>query len=39
MVVQTQAVTQTKKDILALIRPDMARLNEVVRTTLHSEVP
>ena len=39
MVVQTQAVTQTKKDILALIRPDMERLNEVVRTTLHSEVP
>ena len=39
MVVQTQAITQTKKDILALIRPDMARLNEVVRTTLHSEVP
>ncbi|MCE1176538.1 MAG: octaprenyl diphosphate synthase [Burkholderiales bacterium] len=39
MVVQTQAVTQTKKDILALIRPDMARLNDVVRTTLHSEVP
>ncbi len=39
MVVQTQAITQTKKDILALIRPDMERLNEVVRTTLHSEVP
>ena len=39
MVVQTQAITQTKTDILALIRPDMARLNEVVRTTLHSEVP
>ena len=39
MVVQTQAITQTKTDILALIRPDMERLNEVVRTTLHSEVP
>ena len=39
MVVQTQAVTQTKTDILALIRPDMERLNDVVRTTLHSEVP
>ena len=39
MVVQTQAVTQTKTDILALIRPDMARLNDVVRMTLHSEVP
>ena len=39
MVVQTQAITQTKTDILALIRPDMERLNDVVRTTLHSEVP
>ncbi|MBP6294536.1 MAG: octaprenyl diphosphate synthase [Hydromonas sp.] len=32
-------MTQTKTDILALIRPDMERLNDVVRTTLHSEVP
>ena len=39
MVVQTQAITQTKTDILAPIRPDMERLNDVVRTTLHSEVP
>ena len=39
MVVQTQAITQTKKDILTPIRLDMERLNEVVRTTLHSEVP
>ena len=39
MVVQTQAITQTKTDILTPIRPDMARLNDVVRTTLHSEVP
>lgn len=39
MVVHTQAITQTKTDILAPIRPDMERLNEVVRTTLHSEVP
>ncbi len=35
----TQTITQTKKDPLALIRPDMERLNEVVRTTLHSDVP
>ena len=39
MVVQTQAITQTKTDILTPIRLDMERLNEVVRTTLHSEVP
>ena len=39
MVVENQTSHQTKKDILAPIRPDMARLNDVVRTTLHSEVP
>ena len=39
MVVENQTSHQTKKDILAPIRPDMARLNEVVRTTLRSEVP
>ena len=39
MVVENQTSHQTKKDILALIRPDMERLNDVVRTTLHSEVP
>ena len=39
MVVENQTSHQTKKDILVPIRPDMARLNDVVRTTLHSEVP
>ena len=39
MVVENQTSQQIKKDILAPIRPDMNRLNEVVRTTLHSEVP
>lgn len=31
--------TLPKSDVLALIRPDMAQLNEVIRSTLHSEVP
>ena len=39
MVVENKTSHQTKRDILAPIRPDMERLNEVVRTTLHSEVP
>lgn len=34
-----QTSTQTKHDPLATIRPDMNQLNEVIRQTLHSEVP
>ena len=35
----TPSSAQSKHDPLAAIRPDMNQLNEVIRQTLHSEVP